>query len=182
MSEHLQHRDIVRRCKRGDRKAQNQLYRLYSKAIYNICLRMVNNEMDAEDILQTSFVYVFMKMDSFRFESTIGAWIKRIVINNCINHIKRKKMRFEARDEGFKQVEDESPEPMIQDSDLDVKKVKMAIGQLPDGYRTVFTLYTMEGYDHQEIGEILDISEATSKSQYSRAKKKLKSLLIGGTV
>lgn len=111
LDEHLQHRDIVRRCKRGDREAQNQLYRLYSKAMYNICLRMVNNDMDAEDILQMSFVDVFTKLDTFRFESTIGAWIKRIVINNCINHIKRKKLRFENLDDGYKEVEDNSPEP-----------------------------------------------------------------------
>ena len=150
--------------------------------MYNSCMRMVNNEMDAEDILQMSFVDVFMKMDSFRHESTIGAWIKRIVINNCINHIKRKKLHFESLDDGYKQLEDETQEPVIEESDLNIAKVKSAIDQLPDGYRMVFTLYTLEGYDHQEIGEILEISEATSKSQYSRAKKKLKNLLLSGTV
>src|SRR5690606_20214713 len=141
--------------------------------MYNICLRMTANEMDAEDVLQMSFVDVFTKMDSFRFESTIGAWIKRIVINNCINHIKRRKLRFEALTEGYNDLEDDNASF---DADIDpreVQKVMDAISQLPDGYRVVFTLYTMEGYDHQEIADILQISEATSKSQYSRARKKL---------
>ncbi len=149
--------------------------------MYNICLRMTANEMDAEDVLQMSFVDVFTKMDSFRFESTIGAWIKRIVINNCINHIKRRKLRFEALTEGYNDLEDDSASF---DADIDpreVQKVMDAISQLPDGYRVVFTLYTMEGYDHQEIADILQISEATSKSQYSRARKKLRQMITGVT-
>lgn len=157
------------------------MYRLYSKAMYNICLRMTANEMDAEDVLQMSFVDVFTKMDSFRFESTIGAWIKRIVINNCINHIKRRKLRFEALTEGYNDLEDDNASF---DADIDpreVQKVMDAISQLPDGYRVVFTLYTMEGYDHQEIADILQISEATSKSQYSRARKKLRQMITGVT-
>jgi len=149
--------------------------------MYNICLRMTANEMDAEDVLQMSFVDVFTKMDSFRFESTIGAWIKRIVINNCINHIKRRKLRFEALTEGYNDLEDDNASF---DADIDpreVQKVMDAISQLPDGYRVVFTLYTMEGYDHQEIADILQISEATSKSQYSRARKKLRQMITGVT-
>ena len=182
MDDHLQHRDIVRRCKRGEREAQNQLYRLYSKAMYNICLRMVNNDMDAEDILQMSFVDVFTKMHTFRFESTIGAWIKRIVINNCINHIKRRKLRFEALEEGYNDLEDQHEEPDLAAELIEINRVREAIDALPEGYRVVFTLYTMEGYDHQEIAEILEITEATSKSQYSRARKKLKSMILSGTV
>lgn len=149
--------------------------------MYNICLRMVNNDMDAEDILQMSFVDVFTKLDTFRFESTIGAWIKRIVINNCINHIKRKKLRFENLDDGYKELEDDQPEPDHGPTAYEIGRVRDAIEKLPDGYRVVFTLYTLEGYDHQEIAEILDITEATSKSQYSRARKKLKTMILSGT-
>ena len=170
-------RELVRRCKRGDRQAQNQLYRLYSKAMYNICLRMTGNEMDAEDLLQMSFVDVFMKIDTFRFDSTIGAWIKRIMINNCINHIKRKKILFESWNDQLNEVADEVDQTNGEPDQWEVNRVRKAIDQLPDGYRVVFTLYTLEGYDHQEIADILDITEATSKSQYSRAKKKLRSMI-----
>lgn len=150
--------------------------------MYNICLRMAGNDMDAEDILQMSFVDVFTKLDSFRFESTIGAWIKRIVINNCINHIKKRKLRFESLDEGYKELEDDSAtDHEVGEEVLNVSRIRQAISQLPEGYRVVFTLYTIEGYDHQEIADILEVTEATSKSQYSRARKKLRSMLLQET-
>lgn len=161
---------------RGDRKAQFELYRLYSQAMYNICLRMVNDDLDAEDLLQQSFVDVFTKMDSFRYESSIGAWIKRIVVNNCINFLKKRRLQIQSLDDSFHQVADDFP---IDNYNINVKAINEAIRQLPDGYRVVFSLYLFEGYDHQEIGQILDITEATSKSQFSRAKKKLRDLLEG---
>jgi RNA polymerase sigma-70 factor (ECF subfamily) len=136
---------------------------------------MVRNEMDAEDLLQNSFIDVFTKIDSYRYESTIGAWIKRIVINNCINFLKKRRLKYESWDEQMKEPvvrEDNIPEHT-----LTVSAVKKAMSKLPDGYRTVFSLYLLEGYDHKEIGSILEISEATSKSQYSRAKKKLKEIM-----
>lgn len=145
--------------------------------MYNICLRMTGNEMDAEDLLQMSFVDVFMKIDTFRFDSTIGAWIKRIMINNCINHIKRKKILFEAWNDQLNEVPDEADQTNGETNHWEINRVRKAIDHLPDGYRVVFTLYTLEGYDHQEIADILDITEATSKSQYSRAKKKLRSMI-----
>ena len=161
---------------RSDRRAQFELYRLYSQAMYNICLRMVNNDLDAEDLLQQSFVDVFSKMDSFRYESSIGAWIKRIVVNNCINFLKKRKLRIESLDDRFQQVADDEP---VEETKLNVKAINQAVRELPDGYRVVFSLYMFEGYDHKEIGDILSITEATSKSQFSRAKKKLKELLDG---
>lgn len=170
------HRDIVENCMRGDRKAQFELYRLYSQAMYNVCLRMVNNNLDAEDLLQQSFIDVYSKMDSFRYESTIGAWIKRIVVNNCINFLKKRKLKIETLDDRFHHVPDHEH---INDKHVNVQAINSAMSKLPDGYRVVFSLYMMEGYDHKEIGEILDITEATSKSQFSRARKKLRELLEG---
>ncbi len=170
-----QHYDIVEACKRGDRKAQFELYKLYSKAMYNICLRMLNSAENAEDALQNAFVDVFTKLDSFRFESTIGAWIKRIVINNCINSLKKRRMDFLELTENA-QLPNEAT-PSVSEAVLNVSAIQNAIQQLSDGYRTVFNLYALEGYDHEEIGEILGISEATSKSQYSRAKAKLREVL-----
>jgi len=155
--------------------AQYTLYNQYSKAMFNLAYRILNNREDSEDILQDSFTDAFRNLSSFRFESTFGAWLKTIVINKCINQLKKRKAEFatenvpekatieaENNDEGFKK---------------DIDKVFRAIEILPDGYRVVFTLYLMEGYDHSEIANILGISESTSKSQYMRAKSKLKQLL-----
>ncbi len=166
--------DLVERCKRGERDAQFTLYQQYSTAMYNICLRMLYDRMEAEDALQNAFIDVFTKMDSFRGESTIGAWIKRIVINTCINQIKKKKLLTSEWDERYADVpeEQESPEDY---ADLDL--VKHAISELPGGYRAVFTLYAMEGYDHGEIGQILGVTEATSKSQYARAKQRIREMV-----
>lgn len=166
---------------RGDRQAQFELYRLYSKAMYNICLRMLRNDMDAEDLLQNSFVDIYGKINTFRFQSSIGAWIKRIVINNCINFLKKRRLEVVTLENQHDDRWDE-PEPVNSDLPLKIQDIKCAINQLPDGYRVVFNLYTMEGYDHKEIAEILEVSEATSKSQYSRAKKRLREMLREGMV
>lgn len=145
--------------------------------MYNICLRMLNDQKDAEDLLQQSFIDVFTKLDSFRFESSIGAWIKRIVVNNCINFLKKRRLNIQSLEDervvGFA----ENPDNDVHDNQLSVQEVKKALAQLPDGYRVVFTLYMFEGYDHKEIADILNITEATSKSQYSRAKQKLREML-----
>lgn len=168
------HRDLIERCKEGRRDAQFELYRLYSRAMYNTALRMVQNQQDAEDLLQSTFIEVFMKLDTFRYESSIGAWIKRITVNKCINFLKSRRLAFQELTPYNERSED--PQPEI-DPDYTVERINRAIGQLPDGYRMVFSLYAMEGYDHEEIGEILGITEATSKSQYSRAKSKLRDML-----
>jgi RNA polymerase sigma-70 factor (ECF subfamily) len=146
--------------------------------MYNVCLRMLGNTQDAEDVLQVAFVQVFRKLDAFREESTIGAWIKRIVVNHCINFLKKKKVHFAEWDARYDPVDESSEEPPLPQG-VEVSAVKRAVHQLPEGYRAVFSLYAMEGYDHQEIAEVLGISEATSKSQYCRARKKLKEMLHG---
>lgn len=164
---------LIKDCIRGDRKAQFRLYHTYAKAMYNICVRMVK-ERDAEDLLQSSFIDVFNHLSSFNYQSTPGAWIKRIVINNCINHIRKKKLNIVSMDDQVTtMVDEEETTP----KNLNVRPILEAIDKLPDGYRVVFNLYAMEGYDHVEIAQVMDISVATSKSQYHRAKKKLKDLL-----
>lgn len=172
------HRDIVEKCKQGNRQAQFELYQLYSKAMYNICLRMVKNELDAEDILQNSFVDVFTKLHTFQYQASVGAWIKRIVVNNCINFLKRNRVYFEALEDRHANVEADGYQPEGKaDHKLTVERINKALFELPDGYRVVFSLYMLEGYDHKEIAEILGITEATSKSQFSRAKGKLRGIL-----
>jgi len=135
---------------------------------------MLRNEMDAEDILQNSFVDVYSNLHKFNYQATPGAWIKRIVINNCINHLKKRRISFEEMNNVGEVVDDGNHH---QDYALEINKIKSAMNLLSDGYRTVFSLYAIEGYDHAEIAEVLDISESTSKSQYHRAKQKIKTIL-----
>jgi RNA polymerase sigma-70 factor (ECF subfamily) len=136
---------------------------------------MLKVPADSEDVLQNAFVEVFLKLDSFRFESTVGAWIKRIVVNACITHQKKRKMIMADWDERIPEPHETSVDEA--DQAYEVSRVRRAVEGLPDGYRTVLSLYLFEGYDHSEIGEILEISEATSKSQYSRARKRVREML-----
>jgi RNA polymerase sigma-70 factor (ECF subfamily) len=175
------HKEIIELSKIGNQKAQYQLYRLYSRSMFNICYRMVNNREEAEDLLQDSFCDAFTKLDTFRFESSFGIWLKKIVVNRCINWIRKKKISLV-----FPETIDEEGHSTDSDIDyeqinMDVNKIHLAIGQLPEGYRIIFSLYALEGYDHAEISDIMGISESTSKSQYLRAKKRIKEILKSET-
>lgn len=167
---------LVSQCLAGRRPAQEALYRQYADAMYNICYRMMAHAGEAEDVLQDAFVEVFRHLDRFRGDSTLGAWIKRIVINHCLNALKRRKIQFAELQETHGEVPED--EPADEDAiELSVTRVRDAILRLPDGYRQVLTLYLLEGYDHGEIAEILGIGEAGSKSQYSRARARLRAML-----
>lgn len=164
------HKALVEKCKKGHNSSQYKLYSLYVDAMYNVSIRMLENKEDAEDIIQESFVTAFKNLASFKYESSFGAWLKRIVINKSINHLKAKKITLvpmDAQDiplnEGDFEIENK----------VEIKKVKRGIKLLPHGYRQIINLYLIEGYDHVEISEILNISTSTSKSQYHRAKKKI---------
>lgn len=170
------HREIIELSKTGNPKAQFQLYKLYSKAMFNICVRMLNSIEEAEDLLQESFTDAFMKLNSFRYESSFGAWLKRIVINKCINAINKKKIDLVFPDQPVEQ-DTRDEEVDYSGIDMDFQRIHLAVGKLPDGYRVIFSLYALEGYDHGEISQIMNISESTSKSQYLRAKQKIKELL-----
>ncbi len=171
-------KDIIEQCKSGSTRAQYKLYNSYAKAMFNTCMRMLNNREAAEDVLQESFSEAFRRLDSYRYESTFGAWLKRIVVNRCINEIKRKKAElvFVEDISVFNRSESEEESTIS----FDVKSVKRAMEQLPNGSRMIFSLYMLEGYDHKEIADILGVSESNSKSQYSRAKSKIKEILKGG--
>jgi len=146
--------------------------------MYNICYRMMNNKEEAEDILQESFTEAFMKLDSFRYESAFGVWLKRIVINKCINSLKRKKAELILTDNLPDTDDTVNGEDNLDTRTLKVRDVQKAMEKLPQGYRVIFSLYLIEGYDHSEISQIMGVSESTSKSQYSRARQKIKELLI----
>jgi RNA polymerase sigma-70 factor (ECF subfamily) len=171
------HGELIEECKLGNTKAQYQLYRLYSKAMYNVSYRVTGNANDAEDILQEAFTEAFLKLDTYRYESSFGAWLKRIVINKSINLLKKKKASLLFTDgvEEYEYVNDENVD--WEDINFNVSSIMEAHAKLPEGYRLVFSLYLLEGYDHAEISSILNISESTSKSQLLRAKQKLKELL-----
>ena len=166
------HAPLIEECRKGSSKAQFSLYNKYSKAMYNLAFRILNNREDTEDILQEAFVECFRNIKSFRFESTFGAWLKKIVVNKCINHIKKRKIDLEYYETLPVTVYEEE-----ENVEYETEKIFRGIEKLPDGYRIILTLYLLEGYDHTEISQILGISESTSKSQYSRAKEKLRTLL-----
>jgi RNA polymerase sigma-70 factor (ECF subfamily) len=135
---------------------------------------MTNNYAEAEDLLQESFTEAFIKLDSFRYESSFGAWLKRIVVNKCINHLKKRRAQLVFTDNVPENTyEQEDIDPSL----MEVKRIRNAMEKLPDGYRVIFSLYLIEGYDHGEIAQIMGISESTSKSQFSRAKHKIKEIL-----
>jgi len=169
------HQHLIDLCKAGNQRAQFQIYKLYYKAMYNISLRIVNNPMEAEDIMQESFLSAFEKLDTYSGSVSFGAWIKRIVINRSLDAVKKeRKVIFEDIDSfqepGVEYVDDTS---CNEETNLKVQEVMDAIKMLPDGCRIVISLYLLEGYDHEEIAEILSISPVTSRSQFSRAKQKL---------
>lgn len=163
---------LVTRCQKGDMPAAKQLYEQYAKAMYNICLRMMNNVEDAEDMLQEAFYQVFKNIGSYRGESAIGAWIKSIVVNKCLNQLKKRRLLLVTTDAAEYAVEEDKTDE--QAYIYTVEYVKKAIQYLPDGYRVVLTLYLFENYSHKQIAERLGISESTAKTQYMRAKQKIR--------
>ncbi len=168
------HQDILDGCKVGDQKAQFQIYKLYYKAMYNTSHRIVNDTMEAEDIMQESFLAAFEKIETYSGTVSFGAWLKKIVINRSLDALGKRKVVFEDI-ESHVGIRDDSPDESARNEELDIKveEVKEAIDKLPDGYRVILSLYLLEGYDHDEIAEILKISSSTSRSQLSRAKQKL---------
>jgi RNA polymerase sigma factor (sigma-70 family) len=171
------HKNIIEACKNGDERQKYKLYQLYSKAMFNVCYRMMNNREEAEDMLQEAFTQAFLKLDSFRYESAFGAWLKRIVINTCINAKNKRKVELTLMDEMHhldQTVQEEKDDEVVQ---LTVAGITKAMEKLPEGGRIIFSLYLLEGYDHGEIAQILNITESTSKSQFMRAKRRIVEIL-----
>jgi len=164
-------------CKQGSKKACYELYKLYSKAMLNVAFRIVGNIAEAEDVLQESFLDAFNKLKDFRQETTFGLWLKQIVVNRSINFLRKRKMDLVDIDgEQLDNIPDEEVES-DEETLFKVALVKDAMKELPDGYRVVLSLYLLEGYDHEEIGQVLNITENTSRTQFLRAKRKLAEIL-----
>ncbi len=170
-----EHIAIIDRCREGDQKAFYEIYNLYSKAMFNVCFRLVNHQEMAEDLLQEAFVNAFQNIQSYQGKASFGAWLKKIVINKAISHLRKKQMELVEINDHLEIVEDKRKDDDTMK--FEVKAVSEAIQKLPHGFRVVFSLYLLEGYDHKEIAGILEITESTSKSQYNRAKKRIRELL-----
>lgn len=167
--------DIIKGCMAGKREFQKKLYETFSGKMFYVCLRYCKNREEAEDVLQDAFIKVFKHIGTFKFEGSFEGWVRRIMVNTAIEHIRKNKNTH-----AFDDVENmvESPESELDiTGKLNERELLKMVHMLPDGYRAVFNMYAIEGYSHKEIAETLGIAEGTSKSQLSKAKEFLKTLL-----
>ena len=164
---------IIDRCRKGESKAQYQLYKLYYKAMFNTCLRIVNNRIDAEDIMQESFLTAYEKLNTFSNENNFGAWIKRIVINKSVDYLKKRKMDFCEIGEISDDFDLNETWNLNEDKLKKIEQIKNAMNQLPEKYRVVLSLFLFEGFDHEEISQVLEIGQSHSRTLLSRGKQKL---------
>jgi RNA polymerase sigma-70 factor (ECF subfamily) len=163
-------------CLTNNAASQDALYSKFSPKMFGVCYRFAKNKEDAEDMLQEAFIKVFSQIQQFRNEGSLEGWIRRIMVHTCINIIKKNKKFADTVDitEAYGLIVREESIPAI----LQAKEIVELIRMLPLGYRTVLNLYAIEGYSHKEIGNMLDIEESTSRSQYTRAKAMLEDVLI----
>jgi len=167
---------LIEKCRQNDRKAQMALYRKYCDGMYIIACRYLKDTAQAEDALQEAFLKAFLKIGQFKGDVTFGAWLKRIVINRCLDVIKAQKMQLDSLEERTLHLADESESWEVGDR-TGAEEVYQAIEELSEKYRLVAKLFLMEGYDHQEISGILGISESASRTNLHRAKAMLKKKL-----
>jgi RNA polymerase sigma-70 factor, ECF subfamily len=172
---------LARRIASGDMQAFEELYNRYHRRVYNLCLRMTNDVSEAEDLAQEIFIHVYRKIGSFRGESAMMTWLHRVTVNKVLMHFRKNSVRRERMTE-----DGESPEPVVKNAEtpsqmqaVDRIALDRAIAQLPPGYRAVFILHDVEGYEHAEVAQICGTAVGTSKSQLHKARKKLYELLKG---
>ena len=166
------HQDLIDRCKNNDRMAQMKLYDLYNRAVYGTIIRLIKDPMETEDLMQDTFLSAYSNINKFRSESSFGTWIKKIAINKSLNSLRIKSPNYLDIPEG-NIPDNKVAEIDEQTNRFTLKEIKQEISRLPEGYRVVINLYLLEGMDHDEISDILEIKPVTSRSQYLRAKKKL---------
>jgi len=168
----LLHQPIIEKCKKNDPKAQMELYKLYADSMFIIAQRYVKDRFIAEDVMQDAFIKAFKKMDTYKAEVTFGAWLKRIVINQSIDELKKRKLELVSINSQLKEPAEE--ENWQVEDRTTVDEVIKCINKLKEKYRVVLSLYLLEGYDHKEISQILGITEVTSRTNLLRGKKKVK--------
>ena len=171
------HEKLIKACKKGDEKAQFELYKQYSKAMFNASYRILKDSAEAEDAMQDGFLKAFQNIDTYSDTVSFGAWLKKIIVNTSLDALRKRKVEFTDIEDAKLTVPSEEYDENEDEVSYQVEQVKKAIISLPDGYRIVLTLYLLEGYDHDEISEIMEISASTSRSPLARARKKLIELL-----
>ncbi len=161
---------LIQKCITNNRKAQNELYKLYAPKMLSMCVRYTNSREEAEEVLMNGFIKVYIKLDSFSAEGNFEGWMRRIFIREALNYRKKFKLKWTR----LSLLEIDSP---IKESDFsEAEFLLRKLQSLPKGYKNVFNLFAIEGYKHREIAELLNISENTSKSQYRKAKIMLQNL------
>lgn len=168
--------ELVRGCIREDRACQQELFHRYAGKMMAVCLRYARSHEEAEDLLQDAFIKVFDGIADFQFKGSLEGWVRRITINTALRHYQRSSVRPEYNSAEWEQEGAEEPEVY---GYLEAESLMLLISRLPDGYRLVFNLYAIEGYNHKEISELLGIQESTSRSQLVKARKMLQHWLIG---
>jgi RNA polymerase sigma-70 factor (ECF subfamily) len=166
-NQYIDESDLIEGCMEGNRRMQEELYRRFSPRMFAVCLRYAGNAEEAEDILQEGFIKVFKKLDSFRREGSFEGWVRRIFVNTAIEHFRKKRYLQPVTEKEENTIEGKYFSIL---DELAEKDILALVQELSPGYRTVFNMYVVEGYTHKEIGDMLGISEGTSKSQLSRAK------------
>ena len=169
------HHSIIERCKKNDAKAQMELYNLYCKAMFLVAKRYMKDDMAAEDVMQDAFIKAFRKIDSYKGEVKFGAWLKRIVINQSIDELKKKRLELVSINQDRHEIVEDN-DWQVEDTTT-MQHIVNCMNELKEKYRVVLSLYLLEGYDHQEISEILGITEVTSRTHLLRGKQKLQESL-----
>ena len=169
------HLDLVEQCKANNRLAQVQLYKQYCEGMFCVAMRFLKNADDAEDVLQESFIKAFQRIDQYKGEVSFGAWLKRIVVNRSIDFLKAKKQKMVTLEESYMHVSTDDDWEVA--NEVTVEMVNTAITQLPETYKYVVQLFLVEGYDHNEISEILGISGTACRTRLLRGKGLLKEML-----
>ncbi len=179
---------IIRQCKKNDRKAQEYIFNKYSGELLSICYRYIKNKTKAEDVLHDAFITIFSKINQYKGTGSFEGWIKRITLNTALIQLRKDKKEifaenfdnYEIENQKKEQKRDLNPkdvQSVIEHAKFDRQEIIDAMNELPEGFKTVFNLYVVEGYKHKDIATELGISEGTSKSQLSRARIKLKEIL-----
>ncbi len=166
----LTERELVEGCQREDRRAQEILYGRFARRMYAVCLRYARHQLEADDLVQEGFIRVFDKLHGFRMEGSLEGWIRRIMVHTCINHYRKK--AFQNERFGMEHVPDSPVDPKAIDH-LGEAELLAMVKELPDGYRMVFNMFAIEGYDHAEIAELIGCGESTSRSQLAKARRML---------
>jgi len=172
---------LIRQCQENKPEAQAEIYKLYSATLFSVCLRYADHYEDAQDIFQDGFIMIFNKISQYRFEGSFEGWMRRIMVNNCIEKHRHKNHLYVINEEIISEEIDDDEETEPEFEHHSYQDLLDFIRELPDRYRQVFNLYVMEEYTHQQIAEMLNISVGTSKSNLSRAREKLKELLKKNT-